>query len=273
MTIKKKSNFQIKDDIDNIIYHCFNITSDIIFSLNFHVKKLIKLNKKYENIHFGERCFILGTGPSLNQLTKNQIIKLNNEVVFGVNSLFKANIVSDLTPHYYSLFDNLYLKEESHFFEDIINKYKPNKPVFITDYRTETITKKLGVNNESIYLYNKKYPVNKIKFNITQNMYIGINVVSTTILTAIYMGFKEIYLLGCDYNSFATIDVEHCYQDYDEKKYNNENLAFYLKFYAITTKIHYLIEKCASKQNIKIINVTPNSLLDAYLRKDISSVL
>ena len=43
--------------------------------------------KKFHNIHKGERCFILATGPSL----KNTNVKLlKDEILFGVNTLFRG---------------------------------------------------------------------------------------------------------------------------------------------------------------------------------------
>ncbi len=267
------NSYQIKDKIDDVIFQCFNFLSDIIFFFKFNLKTNLKTNQRFENIHAGERCFILGTGPSLSKLTDCQIDNLKNELIFGVNSFYKAKIADHLNPTYYVLFDNLYWEEEMHFFEDVLNKFKSKKPIFLTDYRARHIVENLGVASETMFLYNKKYPINTIDSELSKNMYIGQNVISTSILIAIKMGFKEIYLLGCDYNSFATTNIEHCYNDADEKKYNTENLAFYLKFYALTTRIHYLIAKHATNKGVKIVNITPGSLLDAYPRKDISTVI
>ena len=267
------NSYQIKDKIDNVIFQCFNFLSDIIFFFKFNLKTSLKTNQRFENIHSGEKCFILGTGPSLSKLTENQIDNLKNQVIFGVNSFYKAEIANHLQPTYYALFDNLYWEDEKHFFEDILAKFKLKKPIFLTDYRAKSIVENLGVESDIMFLYNKKFPINKIDSKLTGNMYIGQNVISTAILIAINMGFKEIYLLGCDYNSFATTNAEHCYNDDDEKKYNTENLAFYLKFYALTTRIHYLIAKHAINKGVKIVNITSGSLLDAYPRKDINTVI
>jgi hypothetical protein len=105
-------------------------------------------------------------------------------------------------------------------------------------------------------------------------MYIAQNVIPCSILIAMYMGFKDIYLLGCDYNSFLNEPGTHAYDDTEELIFNNDyNLAFYLKFYSITTNFHYLIAKLSKSKGIRIINLTPGSLLDAYPKKEISSIL
>lgn len=263
------TNFEIKDRIDNVIFKTFNILSDVILFFRFDIKRLIKSNIKYKDIHKGKRCFIIGTGPSLNQLSKSEIDFLKNEIVFGANSFYKADIVDSITPNYYALFDNLYWNDEKHFFEDINTKYSFNPPVFLTDYRSKKILDNINF-REAIFLYSKKIPVNKINVNLGGNMYIGQNVINSSIMIAMYMGFKEIYLLGCDYNSFATEKPQHCYEDSDEMVYNTENLAFYLKFYALTTKIHYLIAKFAMKRGTQVVNLTKHSLLDAYPKNELS---
>ncbi len=50
--------------------------------LNSKNKKLLNKNKKFKNIHKGNRCFILGNGLSLKQ---QDLTLLKNEYVFTVN--------------------------------------------------------------------------------------------------------------------------------------------------------------------------------------------
>ena len=267
------SKFNQKDKLDNYIYHCFNFLSNIIFFFRFKIKDLIRKNKTYKDLHKGERCFILATGPSLNDLSPSNINKLKGEVLFGVNSLYKSDIMKKLRPKYYSLFDNLYWAQESKAFKEINDKFGDLAPIFITDYRAKPFIEELGIEKQAIYTYSKKFPVNIMHSDIDRNMYISMNVVAGTILAAIYMGFKEIYLLGCDYNSFLALNSGHCYNDEDEQQYYTENLGFYLKYYHLTTKFHYLIAKHAKQNNIQVINITSGSLLDAYPLKNINSVI
>jgi hypothetical protein len=275
--------FERKDRIDNIMYHIFNRLSDIVFFFRFKIRRLIRANRRFKDLHAGQRCFILGTGPSLKTLSGGQIERLKKEIVFGSNSLYKANISDSLTPSYYALFDNAYWAEMQDTFLDIRKKYGQGKPVFLTDWRAKNVMTRMGIKSQSLFLYSKKYPVDSISCRLDKNMYVGHNVVNISILIAIYMGFKEIYLLGCDYSSFVAQENNHCYDDVDEvqsckasfrEQYKTScNLGFYLKNYANITRIHYLIAGFAKKNGVKIINATPNSLLDAYPKKDISTIL
>lgn len=267
------NKFEIKDFLDKLIYGAYNIAADALFGVNFEVKKIIGRNVAFSNIHSGERCFILGTGPSLNDLSGDQVERLRSEIIFGVNSLYKSDVVSGLSPKYYALVDNLYWDVSSSVFKEIGDRYKVNPPIFLTDPRAKKIIDNLQLDQETIYIYAKKYPTYKMSSEITTNIFGAMNVISYSILVAIYMGFREIYLLGCDYNAFCGLGRGHCYDDKEEMGPVSYDLAFYLKYYHITTEFHYLIAKLAAEKEVKIVNLTRVSLLDAYPRQDPSVIL
>ena len=54
--------------------------------------------KKYKNIHKGQRCFIIGTGPSL---SVEDLEKLKGEITFGSNRIFEIYSQTDWRPTYY----------------------------------------------------------------------------------------------------------------------------------------------------------------------------
>ena len=267
------NKFDIKDELDRFIYRVYNFLSDILFSLNFEAKRLVKKNARLKDIHKNERCFILGTGPSLALLTGSQLDKLKSEVLFGVNSFYKADIASVLTPKYYALLDEQYWNNWSSAFGEVVRMFPDSPPIFITDPRAQGIIELLKLTEPSIYIYAKKYPANKVSDEIAGNAYITMNVVGSCILVAAYMGFKEINLLGCDYNAFCSAGRGHCYDDEKDLADYSYNLAFFLKYYWITTEFHYLIAKLAKTKGIRVVNLTHTSLLDAYPRVPTCDVL
>lgn len=267
------SKFAIKENIDKFIYGTYNLVSEIAYKLDNQTKKVVKRNIAFKSIHNEKRCFIIGTGPSLNLLGSKDIELLNKEILFGVNSLYKSEIGSRLLPKYYALMDNLYWEQWNGTFAEVSNKYLDSPPIFITDVRAKSLVDRLSRNLPTVYIHSKKYPIKRMSSDLDKNIYAAMNVVAYSILSAMYMGFKEIYLLGCDYNAFCTAGKGHCYDDESEISDFNYNLAFYLKFYWITTEFHYLISKLAKEKKIKVINATPGSLLDAYPRVSLESVL
>ena len=267
------NHFDIKQELDNFIYRVYNIISNFSFQLQFKLKKSLKYNLKYKDLHQGERCFILATGPSLGKLESNQIKNLTNEVVFAVNSYYKATHTKEIIPNYYVLMDDLYRGSWSNVFKEIESEYSTRKPIFITDIRSRPFITKQNREFDNIFLYAKKYPVDCIDSDLSKNMFIGLNVVTTAILSAIFFGFKDIYIIGADYNAFCSQGRGHVYDDDHEVSQVNYNLAFYLKFYAICTDFHYLVFKYAKKKGVNIINLNPNSLLDAYPKMTLNEIL
>lgn len=266
------SKFETKNRIDNFIYRTYNAASSVIFSLRRDSKRTLERNQAYKNIHKGDRCFILGTGPSLNLLTDPQIRQLSREIIFGTNSLYKADAISSITPKYYALLDNLYWEQWANTFNDVVERYGRSPPIFITDLRAKKLAEEAR-QVDHIYIYSKKYPTSTMSDQIHSNIYAAMNVVSYCILVASYMGFKEIYLLGCDYNAFCTSGRGHAYNDKSELDQSSYNLAFYLKFYWLTTEFHYLIERLTRSKGVDVINLTPGTLLDAYKRLPIEDVI
>ena len=265
------SLFKVKDKLDTQIYRVFNVLSDVYYCINPGVRVVVQRNRAYKNIHLGERCFILGTGPSINSITLAQIDKLRSEFVFGVNSLYKSEHLRTVMPRYYCLLDNVYSFQYANEFQNVLNAYEERPPTLIANYSAKTAIDKIGIKSRVIYLYGKKFPATKTSSRIDRNMFISMNVVGSAILSAIYMGFKQVYLLGCDYNLFCKRASNHCYDDSQEKFYS-ENLAFYLKFYGLTTEFHYLTAQHAKEEGAEIVNLTQDSLLDAYPRARIGSI-
>lgn len=267
------NKFDIKEKLDNALYSTYNALSEIIFQTSFGAKKILKGNAVFEGRHSKERCFVFGNGPSLNGLTNGDIEKLQNETIIAVNSFYKSDLAEIIHPKYYTLVDDLYFREWPDTFEKVKTRFYKKPPVFIADFRAKKIIDSLENATNAMYIYSKKYATTKMSDNIQENIYAPMNVVSVSILVAMYMGFKEIYLLGCDYNAFCTQGKGHFYDDKEETSQFSYDLAFYLKYYWITTEFHYLIFKLAKERGVKVINLTEGSLLDAYPRKGIGEIL
>lgn len=260
------SKFDVKERVDSILYNFYNILSDILFSFKRNIKKITKNNASFIIKEKNARCFIVGTGPSLNSVPDELLNQISKESSFGVNFLYKSEIFEKIKPNYYVLMDDYFWGEFRNVFSDVCNKYDSGGPIFITDYRAKDI-----LSGDHVFIHAKNYPVNNVRLNLCGNSSALMNVVSYSIASAIFMGFKEIYLVGCDYNAFSTSGVGHCYDD-EELKESGLNLAYFLKFYHITTEFHYLLAKEAKKKGVKIINLTEGSLLDAYPRSSYKDI-
>lgn len=266
------TGFQIKEHIDNSVYYLYDVYSYLSFFFKFRIKKHIKRNQVFKDKHLHQRCFILGCGPSLKELDEKQLTFLKNEIIIGVNDLFRTSFLCDIVPKYYFMVDNAYWQEQIDTALAAFDFYKGKDTTFFTNVKAYRSFSKMILNDQKVfYMYAGMYPVKRVLNNMGSNQTVCINVVTQAILSAMYMGFGEIYLLGCDYTAFATPLDTHCY-DSSYSPHKTQNLAFYLKYYELATRVHYMVAQKAKEEGIFIFNLTDNSLLDAYPKKKLNDL-
>lgn len=158
--------------------------------LNANERKLSSL----KNIHKGERCFIIGNGPSLNKL---DLSKIKSEFSFGVNAIYLNYEKMQFHPTYYIVEDNLVAEDRA----EEINNYKGPKLKFFGNYFRKTLKadeKTIFINLLRNYSDNKNFPL--FSKNCIRNFGVGGSVTYVCLQMAFYMGFKEVYMIGFDHN-------------------------------------------------------------------------
>jgi hypothetical protein len=269
--LKKKNEsakVRLKEKLDNLIFRAYNLAGNILFLFS-EKRKLVKKNTALKNMYQGQRCFILGTGPSL-KTTDFDLLK--NELVFGVNFYYKSDLVNTVKPQFYCLYDDIFHTTHQQSTLDLLHKLPDT--IFFLRTRAVDFIRKNNIDMKNIYFQhcNQYQYGDLVRLDMTKGMTAPFNVVLGCLQSAIYMGFKKIYLLGCDFNSFASLKVEHFY-DRGPAPDRTMPLGFELKYYSLVSYHHYAIEKYARKNGIQIVNLTPNSLLDAYERDSLEHVM
>lgn len=230
--------------------------------------------KKYHNIHNNEKCFIIGNGPSLRV---EDLEALRDVVTFGSNSVFEIYDKTAWRPTYYISVDPTYI---------LTHKEQIEKKVDSIKFISDRVNIDMGAENtEYIFEYNK-FKVNKwndnsaeISEDVSKFFSVGYTVTFTAIQLAIYMGFKEIYLLGIDYNYpvardtkgrkvfDANVEKVHFYQDSKkDEKYNVFNYVGSLAAYNVA-------KEYADEHGIKIVNATRGGKLEVFERADFNKVI
>lgn len=150
--------------------------------------------KRFENIHKGKRCFIIGNGPSLNQL---DLKLLKNEITFGVNAIYTNFDKMGFFPTYYFVEDVLVADDRYH----EINKYKGSEK-FFGHYLTNVLKKdeKSHVLNVVLDYDEKKVDFPRFSTNCSKEIFVGGTVTYLCLQMAYYMGFKEVIMIGFDHN-------------------------------------------------------------------------
>lgn len=139
-----------------------------------------------KDIHKGERCFIIGNGPSLKQ---TDMSKLKGEYTLGTNRIYLAFPELGFTTRYYLSVNDLVIEQCA---EDIQNLPVPR---FI-GWRAHRWIKP----QDNLYFIHTTYSGEKFAKDIRGRVWEGGTVTYTALQVAFYMGFKQVVLVGVDHN-------------------------------------------------------------------------
>lgn len=149
---------------------------------------------KLKDIHKGERCVIIGNGPSLNEL---DLSRIKNEFTFGVNAIYLNYDKMGFYPTYYVVEDNFVAEDRA----DEINRFKGSKFKFFGNYFRRTLQgdeKTIFINVLRNYKDTKNFPL--FSKNCVRELGVGGSVTYLCLQIAYHMGFSEVYMIGFDHN-------------------------------------------------------------------------
>ena len=175
----------------------------------------------YNNKYSGQRCFILGSGPSL---IEENLSLIKNEKIFIVNRGYKA------LQHGLDNYD-FYVCTDKRVYEENSNEIQKNTK-FPRFYNHSFMDSKIFWNGDRekfipIFKHENKNSIlyKSLIFNIMpSNYYDGWGKTSTVVLdcalVAFFLGFKEIYILGVDL-SYEDNNKTHFY-GIEKRRYTEE---------------------------------------------------
>lgn len=263
----KRDSVLIKCDA----FFCFlnNIKAGFQDKLKHRITAEIKQNRELRD-NGKDVCFVIGNGPSLKNV---DLSLLEGFDTITVNGFYLSD--SDLKSTYHVLIDNGF-NEEEHWAE-IENAMKKNSNLkFILEEKiSPVIRRKIGSNYKIITILAKKCMAGEnIEIDMTKDMTGSANVIPVAIECAMYMGYRSICLLGCDFSLYTQVRGKHFYtkenanleaEGETDNRLNMEiNNVGNLIRCALIHKQHYAIEKKSRELGIKILNATEGSLIDAY---------
>lgn len=144
--------------------------------------------RSYYQMHLGERCIIIGNGPSLK---RTDLSLLKDEITFGMNRIYLLFDQTSFIPSYYVAINELVLRQ---FSEDIDNLKMPkflnwNQRYLFDNSSSNTAFLKLSFGF-----------VDTFTKDITKPIMGGGTVTYVALQIAYYMGFQEVILIGVDHN-------------------------------------------------------------------------
>lgn len=248
-------------------------------------KNIYKENIKFKNIHKGKRCFILATGPSINKLN---LSVLKDEICFGVGQFYLHKDIDVVNPEYHIQapqhppFDT---ETAITIFKSYKKYYKNTTVIFLGDSNFKHSYKRVLLKHTNLKRKNNIFinfrnviPLDEYNYlsnnvwDITKKPFPVCTVIFMALQVALYMGFKEIYLLGCDHDYLKDVnrvsnhhfyneekgisDVEHLTNYYDTEKWFFD---YYKRW-----KCYRLVKEFARGKGVKIYNSTHGSMLDVF---------
>ncbi|MDA1280211.1 MAG: DUF115 domain-containing protein [Chloroflexi bacterium] len=145
--------------------------------------------ERLRDTHKGQRCFVVGNGPSLN---KTDLSRLRNEAWFGANRIYLMEEKLGFSPTYFVCVNELVLRQCA---EDI---RKLSMPKFLSVNASADV----DLPHDSIFL-NTIGGRARFGYEPTQALWESGTVTYVSMQLAFYMGFKEVVLIGVDH-SFST---------------------------------------------------------------------
>lgn len=152
-------------------------------------RESIKKINALKNTHVGERCFIIGNGPSLKN---TDLSKLKDEFTIGMNRFYMAFNDLGFTSSVLLTVNDLVIEQCA---EDLRNL---TIPTFVAWRGRKWIQPAENLS----YLYTS-YDLPRFSGNAAGRLWEGATVTFVAMQLAYFMGFKKVYLIGVDH-SFAT---------------------------------------------------------------------
>ncbi len=227
---------------------------------------LEKFNEFLEFCKDKERCFIIGNGPSL---TKRDMDLLSNEITFVCNRFF--HIYEDYQSTAYFCQDPTILKNEIENIKKAKSKFKLVNPLI--KFKNVFFKKNYGSDFIFYHAIRKNWlhgETPNFSKSFENGVYEGATITFSMIQIAVLLGFKEIYLLGVDFD-YIIKDGKIDASSYPEQLKNLKtgglpNIEYSYKAF----------KKCAEyadKHGITIINCSRSTKLDTFKRKNLEEVL
>lgn len=245
-------------------------------------RKLIEANAVFRNRHVGQRCFIVGNGPSL---ATQDLSYLKGEITFAMNAFWKHPIIEAWQPTYYLLADKVLFDRSPsarEFFENL-NRRITEADFFVPLSRRDVILEEQLLPREQTYFLSTEDRAvdegSDESFDLTGSIPDVLTVAQFAMMAAIYMGCSPIYLMGLDHDWLAHRGEKNFYFFKGLSLNNHPEVRGQLGSYdedmeglIRVWKDYRKLKTLADSRNIQIINATAGGFLDVFDRMPYQSL-
>ncbi len=274
----KKSFSSFVIDLKNLIAWYLMSSSD---------RRLISTNKKIKMTSSGA-CYVLGGGPSLSGVDFGN---LEGAYMIGVNSLFKLQslpVEKFSAWFFYDIFVHPFTSkslEEMRLFESLIG----SKTDIYLPIEGRKIIERFNLfdKNNIVYFITSVEPLSIDEYSrycdMSKIIIFPHNIIELAVVGAMYMGFNNINLLGCDSDWFVYdgLNINHCYDsDCDSTRdsvlvpsgvniFNMSSMEMKLYYSYLLYRNYRYLNFYASNNGVLIMDRTERGRLDMFAKKSL----
>lgn len=248
-------------------------------------QEILKQNKKFKGIHKRERLFVLCSGPSIQKM---DLTVLKNEITMAVHSFYLHKDISVIQPAYYCNAQWEYNEKATEkvaeaYMRDLKKHVGKSRYFFsVKEKRIVDRTQMFAPGEVHYYCYGKDSSLYE-EIDLCRGIMPAHSVPVVCIQLAIYMGFKEIYLLGTEHDFLTTKKYAYFYDrkqsvtgETDISADEDSNLVMsYSGALADACALwenYKVVKRIAENNGIKIYNATVGGALDLFPRVDFNSL-
>lgn len=257
---------------------------------------LITSNEMFKGIHKGEQCFIIGNGPSIKRI---DLSALKDKIVFTVNQSPRIKDFDKIETNYHVWVDESFFSLDSDSPEDmellqVMKNVKTSEKSPVVFYKTSAyqMIQKYKLDRELDIHYIMDGSINfdspDVDFPIDRPLPAFPTCIHYAILIAVYMGFTEIVLLGCDCTGLInTINArrEDCSEytyAYDvsdneakrmQKQQECTKLADEMLWYSKLLSTYGVLYSYCKSRGCNLVNATKGSVLEELPKVDLKDFI
>ena len=256
--------------------------------VNFRHREVTRRNTTLRGRHRAERCFILGTAPSIGE---QDLLALKSEHTIAVNFFHKHPQAAQLRPHYWVIQDKKLW--EGGWAQELIGPTGtwPSsmlKDIYTVSPQTELFLPVSGYDHSQLRAATTGHDVHWIANGWTfvpgfagpvdlASAGLSGNVMQIAVGIAEYLGFEEIYLLGISLDGLLR-DLSGRPSHFYSAPPENRHLEFTtierdLIMSGLGFRSWRALAEYYSGTRIKVVNLTPDGYLDVLPRSTLEEVL
>lgn len=243
---------------------------DVLVYRAFERRRLERLR----NVHRRDRCFVIGNGPSLRGV---DLGPLAGEVTLVTNYFYFHSQLEILQPTYYCVSD-------LSFFDKGVNPEWPQRlsrvpasTVFFLPLENKRAVRSSAPAARSRIYYlrcdrrREIWNLRRMIADVTHVLWTGDTVILDFCLPlAYFMGFSEVYLLGCDTDYGSGSDAAHFY---DASTPGRSREYHRHEWYANVTRSYAVARRLFEAAGRSIYNASPGGRLEEFPRIALDDVL